>query len=77
MRSRVGARSAHVRRVVDPSVGHDASIKHKESLRNSHCAIVDGGSLSVRRPRYGHRMARWIALLRGVNVNGITIRSAT
>lgn len=27
-------------------------------------------------PRYRHAMTRWIALLRGVNVNGITIRSA-
>lgn len=26
--------------------------------------------------RYRHAMTRWIALLRGVNVNGITIRSA-
>lgn len=30
----------------------------------------------VGRPRYGSDMARWVALLRGVNVNGITIRSA-
>lgn len=27
-------------------------------------------------PRYGHGMTTWVALLRGVNVNGITIRSA-
>lgn len=35
-----------------------------------------GGPPLARHARYGHRMARWIALLRGVNVNGITIRSA-
>jgi uncharacterized protein (DUF1697 family) len=27
-------------------------------------------------PRYRHAMTRWIALLRGANVNGITIRNA-
>jgi uncharacterized protein (DUF1697 family) len=33
---------------------------------------VDGSS----GPRYRHGMTKWVALLRGVNVNGITIRSA-
>ena len=35
-----------------------------------------GGSPHRRRARYGSDMARWVALLRGVNVNGITIRNA-
>jgi len=37
--------------------------------RSEHKAVVG-------RARYGSGMARWVALLRGVNVNGITIRSA-
>lgn len=35
-----------------------------------------GGAAHSRPARYGSDMARWVALLRGVNVNGITIRSA-
>ena len=34
-----------------------------------------GGSPCVGEARYGSDMARWVALLRGVNVNGISIRS--
>lgn len=49
-------------------------------MRKRCCAtsIVDlsGGSLHATDARYGSDMVGWIALLRGVNVNGITIRSA-
>ena len=42
-------------------------------------SAVDGTGAGVDHdptPRYGHGMTTWVALLRGVNVNGITIRSA-
>ena len=49
-------------------------------MHKTRCAMVlvdrTGGSPHATDARYGSDMAEWIALLRGVNVNGITIRSA-